>query len=452
MNKKDLHNLGWPDTTSGNNVSGNKYITTEISDVLAKEPKAMIIHWDDNKWIEKIKQKMNDSSASLSPREISYYNRILRVLSMPDLSKQPGHPINLAINRILSADFYKWFDRVDVPEFVSERETFDLFNFPEDHVARRPSDSYFVNKSDIKKESILLRPHTSVMWYYYLIEWKAKEILEKEWEIKALSFWKVYRVDELDKTHHECFHQIDGLRITKKEKEIINQDTLKEVLSNTIKALFWEDVKFRYNEDQFPYTTDSLEVEVEFEWKWLEVLWAWVVHPSVLEKLWLDPNTYNWWAFGFGIDRLVMALKKVPDIRILWSDDERITSQWWNLNPYKEVSNFPPVYKDISFITSKDKFVKNEKEMEKSWKIELINEADSFDLAGIARDVSWWLIEEVRVIDIFENDKKFGEDKKSVCVRISFRSLERTLTNEEINVAYFKIRNKLEKELNYKLR
>jgi phenylalanyl-tRNA synthetase beta subunit len=62
------------------------------------------------------------------------------------------------------------------------------------------------------------------------------------------------------------------------------------------------------------------------------------------------------------------------------------------------------------------------------------------------------LIEEVKVIDIFENDKKFGVDQKSVCVRIAFRSLERTLTNEEINVAYFKIRDKLEKELNYQLR
>ncbi|EKD25625.1 MAG: hypothetical protein ACD_80C00011G0012 [uncultured bacterium (gcode 4)] len=450
MNKENFTSSEWYNMKDAISLGSDDQATQKISDILSDSSKLININWNDNKWIEYIKQKMNDKS--LSPREISYYNRILRVLSMPDLSKQPWHPINLVINKILSAHFFEWFDHIDVPQFVSEWETFDLFNFPENHVARRPSDSYFVNKSEIKKESILLRPHTSVMWYHYLIEWKAKEILEKTWEVKALSFWKVYRVDELDKTHHECFHQIDGLRITSKEKEIINQDTLKEVLSNTIKALFWENVKFRFNQDQFPYTTDSLEVEVEFEWKWLEVLWAWVVHPTVLEKLWLDSTKYNWWAFGFGIDRLVMALKKVPDIRILRSEDKRITSQWWNLNPYKEVSNFPPVYKDISFVTSKDKFVKNTVEMEKSWKIELINEADSFDLAGIARDVSWWLIEEVRVIDIFENDKKFGNDKKSVCVRITFRSLERTLTNEEINIAYFKIREKLEKELNYELR
>lgn len=405
---------------------------------------------NDKQWIEYLKTKITEPS--LSEKDISYYTRILRVLAMPDLSRQAGHPINLVISKILEAEFYQWFDIVETPEFVSEWETFDVFNFAQDHVARRPSDSYFVQKSDIKRESILLRPHTSVMWYYYLIEQKAKEILEKTGEVKALSFGKVYRVDELDKTHHECFHQIDWLRIIAKDKEIINQDTLKEVLSNTIKALFGTDAIFRFNEDHFPYTTDSLEVEVEFEGKWLEVLGAWVVHPDVLDKLEIDSSKYNGWAFGFGIERLVMALKKIPDIRIFRSEDKRITSQWWHLGAYKEVSNFPPVYKDISFLTSKDKFIKDIAESEKSGEIELINEADSFDLAGIARDVSGWLIEEVKVIDIFENDAKFGPDKKSVCIRITFRSLERTLTNEEINIAYFDIRDKLERELGYELR
>jgi phenylalanyl-tRNA synthetase alpha subunit len=61
------------------------------------------------------------------------------------------------------------FDKVKVPQIVAERETFDLFNFPMNHVARRPSDSYFIQKSENTKESILLRPHTSVMWYHYLI-------------------------------------------------------------------------------------------------------------------------------------------------------------------------------------------------------------------------------------------------------------------------------------------
>lgn len=437
-----------------NSVIWKTWVNNQVWNILSSDKNLITISWDDNKWIEFINQKLNDNS--LSEREKAYFNRILRVLAYRDLSKYEWHPVNLVINKIVNSEFFDWFDNLQIPQIVAEWETFDLFNFPENHVARRPSDSYFIQKSENKEKSILLRPHTSVMWYHYLIHWGWKEKLHQTWEVKALAWWKVYRVDELDKTHHECFHQIDWLRICEKSKEIINQDTLKEVLWNTIKALFWDNVNYRFNEDTFPYTTDSLEVEVEYEWKWLEVLWAWVVHPTVLEKLWLDPNKYNWWAFGFGIERLVMALKKIPDIRILWSEDKRITKQWWNLEHYKEVSNFPPVYKDISFFTWIDKFLKDEEKSKKEWWIELTteSEADLFEISWIIRDLAldaWDLIEEVKLIDIFENPKKFG-NKKSVCIRITFRSLERTLTNEEINEVYFKIRNKLTQELWYELR
>jgi phenylalanyl-tRNA synthetase alpha chain len=410
----------------------------------------IIIKWNDGKWKENLTKKLENPN--LSHQEKAYYNRIIRVLEMPNLCEKIWNPIQIILENILLAPFFQGFAHIEIPEIVSEWETFDIFNFDENHIARRPSDSYFLEKSEIKKDSILLRPHTSVMWYYYLVEGKAKEILEKEGEVKALSRGKVYRVDEFDKMHHECFHQIDWLRIVAKEKEIIDQNTLKEILKNTIQALFWENTKFRFNQDTFPYTTDSLEVEVEYKWKWIEVTGAGIVHPSVLEKLGIDSKKYNGWAFGFWIERLAMALKQIPDIRIFWSDDKRILSQWGNLEPYKNISNFPPIYKDISFFTTKDKFIQDEPESRKSGKIELINESDSFDIAGIAREIWGWLIEEVRVIDVFENDKKFWNDKKSVCVKITFRSLEKTLTNDEINITYFQIREKLEKELWYELR
>ena len=391
-------------------------------------------------------------STDFSEREHAYYNRIMRVLGMPSLAEIPGNPVNMIIDKVVTAPFFAGFENVKVPEIVSEWETFDLFNFPENHVARRPSDSYFINKSDNKRESVLLRPHTSVMWYYYLNEGGAKSILEVTGEVRALSYGKVYRVDELDKTHHECFHQIDGLRITSKSKEIIDQDTLKNVLASTIKAIFGDDIKYRFNEDSFPYTTDSLEVEVDYQGKWLEVLGAGVVHPTVLKKLGIDPEKYNGWAFGFGIERLAMVLKQVPDIRIFWNMDPRIIKQWGNFEPYVEVSQFPSVWKDISFVAPSEKFTKDEEEMKKSGEIEFVDEAGIFEVSGIARDLSNGLIESVKVVDMFENKKKFGTDRKSVSIRLTFRSLERTLTNEEINVLYFQIRNKLASELGYELR
>lgn len=406
---------------------------------------------DEKKWIDYLKNKIEDKN--LSEKEKSYYKRIIRVYNMKDLSKIKWHPINMIIEKIINSDFFKWFNHIEVPEIVSEWETFDLFNFPKDHVARRESDSYFIKKSEEKKESILLRPHTSVMWNNYITKSGWKEKLEEKHEIKVLSWWKVYRVDELDKTHHECFHQIDWLKISDKSKEIINQNTLKEVLSNTIKAIFW-DIEYRFNKDSFPYTIDSLEVEVKYNWKWLEVLWAWIVHPSVLKKLWINPEKYNGWAFGFGIERLAMALKKVPDIRIFWSEDKRVLNQWWDMKTYKEVSNYPPVYKEISFITKKNSYIRDIEEEKKSWEIELTKEteADLFALSWIIRDIWWDLIEEVKITDIYENDKKFWIDKKSISIKITFRSIERTLKDEEINKMYFEIREKLEKDLWYKLR
>lgn len=392
---------------------------------------------------------------NLSEKEQTNYKRILRLLDMPDLSEIKNHPVELIVNKVVNAESFNEFDIVRIPEIVSEYETFDLFDFSEDHVARRSSDSYFVNKSERKDESLLLRPHTSVMWYYYLLKWVGKEKLEKEKEVKALSWGKVYRVDDLDKTHHECFHQIDWLRLVSKDKEIVSQETIEIVLVQLIKAIFWEDVQYRINPENYPYTYNSLEIEVMYWWKWLEVVWAGIVNPIVLKNLWLDPEQYNWRAFGFWIERLAMIMKKVPDIRLFWSNDKRITSQWKNLETqYNEVSNMPATYRDISMIVPKGKFIPSEKEMEwgKISKIKIQDESSLFEIASLARDISPELIEEIKIVDVFENDNKLGKDNKSVSIKISFRAIDRTLTNEEINSIYFAIREKIANILWYQLR
>lgn len=120
----------------------------------------------DKGWIAAIERRLQDPAAS--DQDKAYYSRILRVLGMENLTEQKGHPIQMIVESITASSFFSDFLHIQVPEIVSEWETFDLFNFPENHVARRPSDSYFLQKSAIKKESMLLRPHTSVMWYYHL--------------------------------------------------------------------------------------------------------------------------------------------------------------------------------------------------------------------------------------------------------------------------------------------
>ena len=168
-------------------------------------------------------------------------------------------------------------------------------------------------------------------------------------------------------------------------------------------------------------------MDVMFNGDLMEVNGAGLVHPQVLKNFGLDPEIYNGWAFGFG-DRLAMIKMGIPDIRILWSEDPRITSQFKDINSkFKEVSKYPETSRDISFIIDKN-----------------INLNNYYE---IVRDYAENLIEEVKLIDEYENENKFGAGKKSYTFRITYRSHERTLTNEEVNKIQDQIINKTKTDL-----
>lgn len=224
-----------------------------------------MIENNDKEHIDKLIKKL-DSSNHLSKRDSAYLKRIMKVYNMPDLTNQEGHPVRLILEKITDNDFFKNFNHISILHVVSEWETFDLFNFPDEHVARRTSDSYFLEKTEDHENSFLLRPNTSVMWYYLFKSKLVKELFDKG-SIEALSWGKVYRVDALDKTHHECFHQIDWLKVAEKSKETITQNTLRAVLLSIIKAIFGDDIKYRINNEHYPYTYDGLEVEVDYNGK-----------------------------------------------------------------------------------------------------------------------------------------------------------------------------------------
>jgi len=238
----------------------------------------------------------------------------------------------------------------------------------------------------------------------------------------------VYRKDEIDRKHFPAFHQIDGLLICRKDKKIITLDDLKEVEVEMTKSIFGDGVEYRFLVDSFPFTDPSVQIEIKFGDDWMEILGSGLVHTQVLRNLNIDPEIYNGWAFGIGIERLAMVKMGIPDIRVFWSEDPRITSQFKNINSkFKEVSKYPEISRDISFIIDK--------------KINLNNYYE------IVRDCAENLIEEVRLIDEYEDEKKFGQDKKSYTFRIIYRSHERTLTNEEVNKIQAEIVAKTKVEL-----
>ena len=339
--------------------------------------------------------------------------RIKRYLGMSDLSRMAGNPLHEVVQRVLAWPGFKGFDVIQVPEIVPTDISFDLFDFPPDHPARSRSDTYFIDDNNI------LRTHTTVMWYYYLKDESVKKRMAAGEPVGAFCFGKVYRKDEIDRHHMNVFHQIDGWYLTPKDKDIITIEDLQEALSGFAKAVFGSDVQVRFNDDKFPYTDPSLEMEINKEGKWLEVAGAGVVKGSVLEKFGVDSSKWNGWAFGPGLERFAMISMELPDIRLLWSEDPRVKKQLKLGNKFKEVSKFPPITRDISFVVDKS-FTPN----------------NYFDLI---RDLGGDLVEQVELLDKYENADKFGSDKVSYTYRIIYRSNERTLTIEEIDPIQDKI-------------
>lgn len=352
--------------------------------------------------------------------------RIKRYLAMPDLSRAESGPIRELVDRIVGLAQFKDFDIIQIPEIVPASKSFDLFNFPADHPARSKSDTYYVDDANI------LRTHTTVMWYYYFLQEEIRAKIAANQPLGVLSYGKVYRKDEIDRNHMNIFHQVDGLYLHPTSERVITQEDLKEVLANVVKAAFGDDIKFRFNDDNFPYTHSSLEMEVDKNGKWVEVLGAGLVQPEVLEKLDVDSKQYNGWAFGFGLERLAIIGMELPDIRLLWSKDERVQKQLKLGQKFVEVSKYPPIVRDISFIVDKS-FEPN----------------NYFDLI---RDIGGDLVEEVELLDKYENAEKFGADKVSYTYRITYRSTERTLETSEVDPLQDEVYSQTAKQFNAELR
>ena len=368
--------------------------------------KKIIISLEEEETIKKQLEKRSDPEAQ----------RLERFLAMPDLTRTEGNPLCEIAKRALSlADFKDFYD-IKTPEIVGTDVSFDLFDFAQDHPARSKSDTYYIDDKHI------LRTHTTVMWYYFLIQEEIKNKIRNGESVGSLSHGKVYRRDEIDRSHMNVFHQIDGWYLCPKSVKEITKEDLQDVLAKIAKAIYGENVKYRFNEDTFPYTHPSIEMEIERGGKWLEVLGAGVVKGTVLKNLGIDPEVYNGWAFGFGLERLAMISMELPDIRLLWSDDERVKKQLKLDNKFKEVSKFPGITRDISFVVDKN-FTPN----------------DYYDLV---RDLGKDLVEEVKLLDTFINAEKFGADRISYTFRVLYRSNERTLVSTEVDV----IQNRLYQE------
>lgn len=360
---------------------------------------------EEKQLIEQLKQR-NDKESQ----------RLLSYLALPDLTRLEGSPVKAITEKVINLPSLKNLDIIETPEIITSELVFDLFNFPKDHPARSRSDTYYVDDTHI------LRPHTSLMWKYYLEIPEVLKQLEEHGSIGTLCYGKVYRKDEIDWQHTNVLHHIDGLFIIRRDIKELHQPDLEAILTEVAQSLFGHDVVGRFNVEHYPYTDPSLEMEIAWNDKWVEILGAGIVHDQVMSNLGLDPKKYVGWAFGFGADRLAMLKMKIPDIRLLRSTDERVVKQLSNLdNEYQAVSKYPSIVRDISFLVDKNNFNLNRY-------YELIREIAGEDF-----------VEEVKLLDEYEDEAKFGKDKKSFTFRTVYRHLDRTLTNEEVDAKHKKL-------------
>lgn len=344
-----------------------------------------------------------------------------------NLHQQSNHPICIikeAIVEYFETNYpgrFTSFD--DLYPIVSTKANFDDVLTPIDHVSRNPNDTYYVDKDTV------LRCHTSA---------HQAELLRKG-EKSFLVTGDVYRRDSIDASHYPVFHQMEGLYVLSDQEieasgksgtQLASED-LKFVLSGLTKHLFG-DVEMKFVDAYFPFTEPSYELEIFFQGEWLEVLGCGVTQRQILEEAGHMGKTA--WAFGLGLERLAMVLFDIPDIRLFWSNDKRFTKQFKQgqlRNKFKPYSKYPPCYKDVSFwLPTDDSFTEN-------------------NLCEQVRGIAGDLVEEVKLIDSFTHPKK---QRTSHCYRIAYRSMERSLTDDEINALQDQTRKALADEMHVELR
>ncbi|KAL8949485.1 MAG: hypothetical protein Q9222_004408 [Ikaeria aurantiellina] len=436
------------------------------------------------------KSYQTDDWTNVPPSILSFLSRRLHL--------QKSHPVSLTRELIESrfpSPTYAYHNNLS--PIVSVAQNFDSLGFPADHPGRNRSDTYYINKDTV------LRTHTSAH--------EADIFRENASEGYTISA-DVYRRDAIDRSHYPVFHQMEGARKWDRRKvsngdiakavwddlakmpkhDLLVEDPnptvhpernplqanhhskeeveaiaahLKRSLEGVVVELFSkakqaatstaettdssssadnEPLKVRWVEAYFPFTSPSWELEVFWQGDWLELLGCGVTKQDLYINAGV-PDQLGW-AFGLGLERVAMLLFSIPDIRLFWSRDSRFLSQFATvekINRFRSFSKHPACYKDVAFWL---------RSSSSSAGGGLRSNAQDFhenDVMEVVREVGGDLVEDVRLVDEFQHPVS---GRKSLCYRINYRSLERTLRNEEANDLHEGIRGELVKKLGVELR
>ncbi|MBE6557281.1 MAG: phenylalanine--tRNA ligase subunit alpha [Ruminococcaceae bacterium] len=245
-------------------------------------------------------------------------------VTMPGKASPVGHihPLTRVQRELEDIFIGMGFRIVEGPEVEYDYYNFQALNIPENHPARDTQDTFYIT------DNILLRSQTSP------VQVRAMEKIQPP--IRIISPGRVYRSDAVDATHSPLFHQLEGLVVDKG----ITMGDLKGMLETFAKRLFGEQTALRLRPHHFPFTEPSAEVDVSCfvcggkgcrlckGEGWIEILGAGMVHPFVLSNCGIDPEVYSGFAFGLGIERIVMTKYGIDDMRHLYENDVRFLEQF----------------------------------------------------------------------------------------------------------------------------
>jgi len=229
-------------------------------------------------------------------------------ISMPGKKQTMGkkHPLSLTLDQVNDIFLSMGFSIEEGPEVEFDHYNFEALNIPKDHPARGEQDTFYITMENQKPP------------------------------IKMIAPGKVYRSDAVDATHSPIFYQIEGLVVA----ENITFGDLKGTLEMFIQKMFGDDMKVKFRPHHFPFTEPSAEMDATCfvcggkgckvckGSGWIEIVGCGMVHPQVLRNCGIDPEKYSGFAFGFGLDRIVMLKYGIEDIRLLYESDMRFLNQF----------------------------------------------------------------------------------------------------------------------------
>ncbi len=348
-------------------------------------------------------------------------------LTISDLTKEKGsHAIKLLYENIK-----EYIERTHPQSkvqvyrqdpIVSVTDNYDALLIDNDNISRSSTYTHYVDKTHI------LRTHTSAHMPGILRELSQRQ----DWEdVIILLPGHAYRRDVSDKKHVNPIHMLDMWRVVKNSarKKVEKEDLLDVVKGIAqVAAPGW---RLRIVDSPHPYTRGGIEVNAVLGERDIEILECGLIKDEILANAGIDPEKYSGWASGIGLDRLVMTLKGLSDVRYLRSSNPDIATQMADLEPYREISHQPAITRDLSYsvpagyaeedihedirqaLGSDDAVLES---------VEVLQETPYKDLNDVAR-------------------RKLGttEIQKNVLARITLRHLERTLTNEQANDLYKRI-------------